>query len=94
MLPNGTSGWMGSTMSKANPYSSTEYKKNRLITLEASNYTCHYCSNPATTADHIIPVSKGGGHELSNLLPACVRCNSGKQDKTLIRLRYYNKRYA
>ena len=92
MLCHGQTHWMG-TMSKANPYSSAEYKKNRLLTLEGSNYTCHYCNNPATTADHILPVSKGGGHELSNLLPACVRCNSGRQDKTLIRLRYFNKRY-
>ncbi len=93
MLCHGKTYWMG-TMSKANPYSSTEYKKNRLLTLEGSNYTCHYCNAPATTADHILPVSKGGGHELSNLLPACVRCNSGRQDKTLIRLRYFNKRYV
>lgn len=81
-------------MSKANPYSSTEYKKNRLITLDNSNHTCHYCGHPATTADHILPVSQGGGHELSNLLAACVRCNSSRQDKTLMRMRYWNKRYG
>jgi 5-methylcytosine-specific restriction endonuclease McrA len=80
-------------MSKSNPYASAEYKRNRKIVLDAANWTCHYCSNPATTADHIVPVSKGGGHEVSNLLPACVKCNSGRQDKTLMRMRYWNKRY-
>lgn len=77
-----------------NPYSSAEYKRNRKEILEASGYTCHYCGNPANTADHIIPVSKGGGHEKSNLLPACTNCNSGRGNKTLLRLRYWNKRYA
>jgi 5-methylcytosine-specific restriction endonuclease McrA len=79
---------------KKNNYSSAEYKKNRLTILENSNYVCHYCGNPATTADHIVPVSKGGGHELSNLLPCCVRCNSSRQDKMLMRMRYWNKRYV
>lgn len=75
-------------------YSSPEYKKNRKIILEAANYLCHYCNADANTADHIIPVSKGGGHEISNLLPACGRCNSTRQDRTLVRLRYWNKKYA
>jgi len=75
-------------------YSSTEYKKNRKAILEASNYTCHYCNAPANTADHIIPVSKGGGHGIENLLPACTKCNSSRQDKTLIRMPYWNRRYV
>lgn len=75
------------------PYSSTEYKKNRKIVLESSNYICHYCNGPANTADHIIPVSQGGGHELSNLLPACINCNSTRQDKTMVRLKYWNRKY-
>lgn len=78
----------------SNPYSSAEYKRNRKITLETNNYLCHYCNGEANTADHIVPVSKGGGHELSNLLPACTRCNSSRQAKTLMRMRYWNKRYV
>jgi 5-methylcytosine-specific restriction endonuclease McrA len=77
-----------------NPYGSTEYKKNRKIVLEASNNTCHYCNAPANTADHIIPVSKGGGHGIENLLPACTKCNSSRQDKTLVRMRYWSKKYV
>jgi len=76
------------------PYSSTEYKKNRKEILAKSNYICHYCGGPANTADHIIPVSKGGGHELSNLLPACHDCNSTRQDRTMVRLKYWNRRYT
>jgi len=77
------------------PYSSAEYKRNRKIVLEAAQWTCHYCNGVANTADHIIPVSSGiVDNSLSNLLPACTRCNSGRQDKTLMRLRYWNKRYV
>ncbi|NDG33336.1 HNH endonuclease, partial [bacterium] len=28
----------------------------------------------ATTADHIIPISKGGTDQLENLLAACIKC--------------------
>ena len=81
-------------MSKKNPYSDAEYKRNRKIVLEASNYTCHYCNGPANTADHILPISSGTvDHSLDNLLPSCTKCNSGRGNKTLIRLRYWNKRY-
>ena len=77
------------------PYATAEYKRNRKIVLEASQWTCHYCNGVANTADHIIPISSGiVDHSVSNLLPACTRCNSGRQDKTLMRLRYFNKRYA
>ena len=78
----------------SNPYSSAEYKRNRKAILEGSNNTCHYCNGYANTADHIVPVSHGGGHDISNLLPACGRCNSSRQDKTLMRLRYWNKNYV
>lgn len=79
----------------ASPYSSAEYKRNRKIVLEAAQWTCHYCNAPANTADHIIPISSGiVNHSIDNLLPACTRCNSSRQDKTLMRLRYWNKRYA
>jgi 5-methylcytosine-specific restriction protein A len=42
---------------------------------------CHWCGGPFTkdnpaTADHIVPVARGGTHERSNLVPSCRRCNS------------------
>ena len=81
-------------MAKAgSPYNKQEYKRNRKTVLEASAYTCHYCKGPANTADHIIPVSKGGGNELENLLPSCLSCNSTRKNKMLIRMNYWNRKY-
>lgn len=75
-------------------YSSTEYKRNRKIVLEAAQWTCHYCKGPANEADHIIPVSFGGGHEVSNLLPACKLCNGTRRNEMLKRLPYWNRKYV
>lgn len=77
-----------------NAYNTAEYKRNRKIVLEQSQYICHYCQGHANTADHIVPVSQGGTNELSNLLAACHNCNSTRQDRTLVRLKYWNKRYV
>jgi 5-methylcytosine-specific restriction endonuclease McrA len=78
----------------SSPYATAEYKRNRKAVLEGSNYICHYCGGEANEADHIIPVNHGGTNELSNLLPSCKKCNSSRQDKVLVRMRYWNKRYA
>lgn len=77
----------------SSPYSTAEYKRNRKQVLEAYNYICHYCNGPANTADHIIPVSKGGTNEISNLLPACHICNSTRQNRERVRLPYWNPKY-
>lgn len=39
---------------------------------------CTYCGEPATSIDHIVPISRGGTGERENLTPACGRCNSRK----------------
>lgn len=52
-----------------------EYRRHRLIVLAASDI-CWRCHKPgATTADHVIPRAHGGSNDLSNLRPACARCN-------------------
>jgi 5-methylcytosine-specific restriction endonuclease McrA len=38
---------------------------------------CHYCGDLATTRDHVIPRSKGGGGA-GNIVPACEPCNRRK----------------
>ena len=47
-------------------HSHPEYKANRTRLL-ANKPQCTYCGQPATEADHIIPVLHGGGHDLDNL---------------------------
>jgi len=44
---------------------------------------CHYCGFTATEIDHVVPVSRGGGVALSNLVPACHECNAQKSDQTV-----------
>jgi len=39
---------------------------------------CAYCGEIATVLDHFVALSAGGNHSLSNLIPACDRCNSYK----------------
>lgn len=41
---------------------------------------CAYCPEPATTWDHIVPVSAGGRTVPGNIVPACSSCNSRKRD--------------
>ena len=48
---------------------------------ETFNHRCAYCGRRAKghlTQDHITPLSKGGSHTLSNIVPACRSCNSKK----------------
>ena len=44
--------------------------------------TCTYCPAPATELDHVVPRCQGGGHERSNLVPACHTCNVQKAGRT------------
>lgn len=41
---------------------------------------CAYCPAPATTWDHVVPVSQGGRTIPGNIVPACTSCNSRKND--------------
>lgn len=44
---------------------------------------CVYCGAPATTVDHIRPLSRHGHEAPYNLVPACRRCNYGKRNRLL-----------
>jgi 5-methylcytosine-specific restriction endonuclease McrA len=48
--------------------------------LATYGYRCVYCGRtmPHLTQDHIIPLSGGGNHTQSNIVPACMPCNRKK----------------
>ena len=54
-------------------------------TLQRWGHQCHLCRQPgATTADHLIPRSKGGNDSVEhNLRPAHHGCNSVRGDRDL-----------
>lgn len=53
--------------------------KLRLEIYKRDEYQCKFCqSSSRLTIDHIIPLDKGGGNELSNLQTLCYRCNQEK----------------
>ena len=48
----------------------------------AYDHRCVYCGKRVKghlTQDHLTPLSKGGSHTVSNIVPACGRCNRKKQ---------------
>ncbi len=56
---------------------------------EHFEYRCVYCAEDCPeclnrthdlTQDHLIPVSQGGNHTVSNIVPACLHCNTSKHD--------------
>ena len=46
------------------------------------DHPCQYCGGPADSIDHVLPRSRGGGHDWENLVAACRRCNLAKRDRT------------
>jgi len=45
-------------------------------------WSCQYCGVPAENVDHVVPKSKGGPHSWENVVAACQRCNSRKENRT------------
>ena len=47
---------------------------------QAFNFRCAYCQRQMQrlTQDHITPLSQGGAHTVTNVIPACQSCNSKK----------------
>ena len=62
-------------------------KSVRFEVFKRDSFKCQYCGKSAPDVvlevDHIIPVSKGGDNDISNLITACFDCNRGKSDKKL-----------
>jgi len=62
--------------------------RRRFEILKRDRFTCQYCSRKppkvALEVDHIVPVSKGGSNESTNLVTACFECNRGKSNIDLV----------
>ncbi|MGX6604233.1 HNH endonuclease [Micromonosporaceae bacterium Da 78-11] len=50
--------------------------------LARDRHVCGYCGRSASTIDHVLPRSRGGGNEWTNTVAACGRCNNRKGDRT------------
>lgn len=72
------------TVRRANPPKAAiaDFTPAQWASLQAAfHHCCAYCGIDAKgelTQDHITPLSKGGNHTLSNIVPACQSCNSKK----------------
>ncbi len=44
-------------------------------------WVCQYCGAAAENVDHVIPKSRGGLHTWENVVAACRRCNSKKENR-------------
>jgi 5-methylcytosine-specific restriction endonuclease McrA len=50
--------------------------------LVRDRHRCAYCGRRATTIDHVVPRSQGGGDSWLNTVAACVEDNHRKADRT------------
>jgi len=50
--------------------------------LTRDRHTCAYCGRHATTLDHVLPQSRGGGSTWLNTVAACASCNHRKANRT------------
>lgn len=46
-------------------------------------WTCQYCGAAAENIDHVVPRSRGGTHTWDNVVAACRRCNSRKENRLI-----------
>lgn len=62
-----------------------EWRLIRAKIFKRDNYTCRYCGERAgkLECDHIIPISRGGNNNETNLVTACFVCNRSKRSKLL-----------
>ena len=56
---------------------------NRRSVFARDHHRCQYCGAKAESIDHVVPRSRGGGHEWENVVAACRPCNASKRDRLL-----------
>jgi 5-methylcytosine-specific restriction endonuclease McrA len=60
-----------------------ENRPTRNLIMKRDGYKCLYCgATENLTLDHILPSSRGGGNEWTNLATCCGSCNVKKGNKT------------
>lgn len=67
--------------SKRNHHNPIGWDRTRAAVLYKYRNACYWCGEYANEVDHIIPVSRGGSHKMSNLVACCKKCNSLKNIK-------------
>lgn len=55
----------------------------RRALLLRDSYRCAYCLEHADTVDHVVPRSRGGSHDWTNVVAACRRHNTQKGDRLI-----------
>lgn len=61
----------------------------RRAVLHRDHHRCAYCGSKADTVDHVVPRSRGGRHEWTNVVAACLRCNGRKADHLLSEIGWF-----
>ncbi|HAM02915.1 MAG TPA: HNH endonuclease, partial [Acidimicrobiaceae bacterium] len=54
---------------------------NRRAVFARDGHRCQYCGSTAESIDHVVPRSRGGLHAWDNVVAACRRCNTRKEDR-------------
>ncbi len=54
---------------------------NRRTVFARDSHRCQYCGLAAESIDHVMPRSRGGLHAWDNVVAACRRCNTRKEDR-------------
>jgi len=66
------------------PFSLARPSKRNII--RRDNSECQYCgchvNRESVTIDHVIPKSRGGKHEWTNVVVSCKKCNTKKSNRT------------
>jgi 5-methylcytosine-specific restriction endonuclease McrA len=65
------------------PFRATQAPLSRRGVLMRDRSRCAYCDGHADTIDHVVPRSRGGRHEWTNVVAACKRHNLQKGDRML-----------
>lgn len=66
------------------PYKDASLSRRNIIWRDENQ--CQYCQTQLNesneTLDHVLPTSRGGKHEWTNLVACCRKCNARKADRT------------